>query len=64
MESQAPLVGSDGAVHLNPVTFVYLDLSLVINPGDPEKDHPLGLGHPLEDFCRPVLGIFHDKGHK
>ena len=56
MEAQPALVGPDGAVHLDAETPVDVDLAVVVDPGDPEDDHPLGLGHTLEDLGLAVLG--------
>ena len=50
MEAQAALVGADGAVHLDAVAPVDLDLALVVDPGDAEHDDALGLDDALEDL--------------
>jgi hypothetical protein len=50
-----PLYGADGAVHLDAETAVDLRQALIVQPGDPEHDHALGLDDPLEDLRGPVL---------
>jgi len=45
VEAQATFVRPDSAVHLDPVSCVYLNLLLVIKPGHPEDDNPLGDNH-------------------
>ena len=56
VEAHAALVGADGAVHLDAVALVELELALVVDPGDAEQDDALGLGHALEDLGLAVLG--------
>ena len=48
MEPQTALIGADGAVKLNTVAIIYLDLALVVYPGNTEQDLPLGGGQPLQ----------------
>ena len=48
MQPQAALVGADGGVELDTVAVVHLNLALVVHPGHPEQDGPLGGGDPLE----------------
>jgi len=55
MEAEPAFVGPDGAVHLDAEPAVYLDLALIVDPGDPENYHPFRLGHALEDLGLPVL---------
>ncbi len=62
METQAALVGTDCAVHLNAETPVDLDLAIVGNPGNTEHYHALGLGDTLEDLRFFVPGIRLDEG--
>ena len=50
VEAQAALVGADGAVQLHAEALVDLDLTLVVDPGDPEHDGALGLDDALEDL--------------
>ena len=57
MEPQAAFVGPDGAVHLDPIPPVDLDVALVVDPVDAEEDGPLRLGHPLQDPLLAVLGV-------
>ncbi len=57
MEAQTPLVGADGAVHLDPEAAVDLDLPLVVHPGDAEHEDALGLHDALEDLRGTVFGV-------
>ena len=57
VEAQAALVGADGGVELDAEAAVDLGLALVVNPGDAEHDHALGLGDALEDLRLLVLGV-------
>ena len=63
MEPQTALVGADGGVELHPVTGVDLHLSLVVHPGHPEHNGPLGGRQPLQQGV-PAVGflIFLDNG--
>ncbi len=49
MEAQAPLVGADGAVHLDAESAIDLDLALIVEPWYAEHDDPLGLDDALEN---------------
>ena len=55
MEAQTTLVGSKGAVHLDAVAAVHMDLSFVINPRNAEVNHPLRLDDAFENFAVPIL---------
>jgi len=55
MEAQPALVGTDGGIHLHPVTPVDMDFSLVIHPGNPEDYRSFRFGKPLQDRLSPVL---------
>ena len=57
MEPHTALIGTDSAVELDPVGVVHLDLALVIHPGHPEQDAPLGGGQPLQQGV-PAVSIF------
>jgi hypothetical protein len=50
MEAQSALVGTDRAVHLDPVATVHVDLAAVVHPRHAEHEHALGLHDPLEDL--------------
>ena len=61
MEAQAALVGADGAVELDAVAAVHLDLALVIDPGHTEGDDALRLDQTLDEGGLLVLGmLLHD----
>src|SRR5208283_6231097 len=34
MEAESALIGSDGAVHLDAESAIYLDVALIVDPGD------------------------------
>ena len=55
MEPQAALIGADGAVELHPVAVVYLNLALVIHPGNTEHDDPLRGDETLQKSVLPVV---------
>jgi hypothetical protein len=57
MEAQTTLVRSKGAVHLDPIAAVYLDLPFVINPRNAELNHPLRLNDAFEDFAVPIFFV-------
>ena len=57
METDTTLVGADGAVELNTVAKVGLDLALVVNPRYTEGDDAVGLNHTLNDFSLLELGV-------
>ena len=50
MEPQSALVGTYRAVELDAVAYVYVDLSLVVNPGNTERYDALGLYDALHDL--------------
>ena len=50
METDAALVGADGAVHLHAVAAVDVDAAAVVGPGDAEHDDALGFDHPFQDL--------------
>ena len=54
VEAHATLVGSDGGVKLDPVGIIHLDLTVVIHPGNPEQDAPLGGGQSLQQGVAAV----------
>ncbi len=58
MEPQAALVGADGTVEFDPEATVNLDFTLVVHPGNPEHDLPLGLDDALHNLCLGVFGVF------
>jgi len=57
VETQAALVGTDRAVHLDPIAAVDVDLTGVVLPGDAKDDHALGLDQTLQDFGVTVLRV-------
>ncbi len=65
VEAKSALIRPDGAVELDPVAVVDLDLALVVHPGHPEQDAPLGGGQPLKKGIFAItLFIFFDHGPK
>jgi hypothetical protein len=62
VEAEPPFVGTQGAVEFNAKTAVYLDLPLVVLPGYPEDDLPLGLADPLDNLALSVLGVLYEDG--
>ncbi len=64
VETEAALVGSDGAVHLDAEAAVDPDLALIVHPGNAEHDDPLGLDDSLQDLRRAVLGMTVEHQHQ
>jgi hypothetical protein len=62
VEAYAALIGAYRAVHLDAYAAVDLHLTGIVDPGDAEHDHALGLGHALQNFRLNVLGILIQKG--
>ena len=61
MEPQTALVGADGAVELDAVAVVHLNLALVVHPGNTEHDDPLGGDQTLQEGVLAVqVFIFFD----
>jgi hypothetical protein len=51
VETETALVRTDCRVVLNSVTAVYLNVTLVVNPGYSELNESLGLDHAADDIC-------------
>ena len=62
VEADAALVRADRAVHLDPVTFVDLDVAGIVHPRNAEHDHALGFDHPLEDLLVHEVRVGDDIG--
>ena len=63
MKTETALVRSDGAVELNAVTFVYMNLTVVVYPGNTEHNGALGLDKSFEQCTLLIFGMsFHDRG--
>ena len=60
METQAALVGADGAVELHTPAPVDMGLPLVVAPGHAEFHHPVRRGHPLQDGILFIFGVLGD----
>ena len=60
VEAQAALVRADGGAVLHAETAVDLTLALVVDPGDAEHDHALGLHEALEQTGGLIGGIVVD----
>ena len=57
MEAKAALVRSDGGVELYAVAAVYMGNAVVIDPGNAEHDHALGLYETLDKAGLFPLGV-------
>ena len=57
MEAETSLVGADSGVELNPVAEVGLNITLVVNPGNPECEDTVGLYDPFNDLSLLELGM-------
>ena len=60
MEPEAPLIGPDGGAELHPVAPVHVDVPLVVHPGHPEGNDPLGLHKVLHNALFLILGMLVD----
>jgi hypothetical protein len=60
VEAQPTLVRTQRAVELHPVAPVYVDLAMIIVPGDPEDDLALRFADTLNDLLFGKLGMFRD----
>jgi len=60
MEAQAALVGADGAVMLYAEAAVYLNITIVINPGYTEGDDAFGFNESFEQAALFVFGMLFD----
>src|SRR5690554_4437554 len=61
VKTNAPLVRTDGTVHLHPETTVNLHFTAIIQPGHPKHNHPLGFGHTFQNFIFHQSRILHYK---
>src|SRR5699024_6529038 len=57
MKTQSAFVGADGAVHLDTVTAVHMNLTVVIHPRHAEHDHTLRFDESLNDTRLEVFGM-------
>jgi hypothetical protein len=57
VESDSALVRADRIVVLHPVAALDPDIALVVLPADPERDHPVGLGHSPQDLRLMIFGL-------
>ena len=57
MEPQAPLIGADGAVELDPVAVGGVGVAPVIHPGHQEGEHLLRLYHAGEEVQLLIPGV-------
>ena len=55
VKAKATLVRSDGAVHLDAIATIDLDLARIIDPGNAELNHPFRFDNALEDFAVPIF---------
>jgi hypothetical protein len=53
VEAETALIRTYGAVELDAVAEVRLDLAAIVHPGDPEREDTVGLDHPFDDL-RPL----------
>ena len=60
MKADAPLVWTDGTVHLNAEAAVDANLPTVVNPGNAEHDHTLRLRYALHNFEIHQPGVLYD----
>ena len=50
VKTQPAFVWADRIIELHPVSTVYLDFALVVQPGHPEHDHTVRDHNALKDF--------------
>ena len=63
-KAQAALVGADGAVELDAVAAVHLNLAGIVDPGHAELDGALGLNKALEQAHLLIFRMLFDDGFK
>ena len=49
------LIMANGIIELDTVAIIDLDIAVVIHPGHPEADHPVGIGQPLQQRLPAIL---------
>ena len=57
MEAETALVRTDCAVELDTVAQVGLDLTIIVDPGNPECEDAIRLDKPLDDLRLLELGM-------
>ena len=62
METDAALVGAEGAVHLYAEAAVDLQLACIVQPWHAEHDHALGLHHAVEHLVVDEIRMLHHVG--
>src|SRR6185369_4078206 len=62
MESEPSLVRPEGAIHLDAKPAVYLDLTLVVDPWNPELNQPLRLNKAFKDLAVPIFFMSLNRG--
>ena len=62
VESEAPFVRPDRAIHLDAKPAIYLDLALVVDPGNAELNQPLRLNKTFKDLAVPIFFISLNRG--
>src|SRR2546423_578140 len=50
MKAQTALVGTKGAVHLDAKSPIYLNLAVIVDPGNPKLNHSLRFDQTFENF--------------
>ncbi len=64
MEAEAAFVRTYCTVHFDPVSFIDLNLPVVIDPWNPEHDRTFRFCDSLQDLSVLEFGILLDKGHE
>ena len=62
VETQAALIGADGAVELAAVAGVGVPGAVVRHPADAENEGPFRLHHAVEQVCLFILGMLCNDG--
>ena len=60
METDAALVGADGAVHLHTETAVDLHVSIIVQPRNAENDHTFRLRDAFKDLLIDQIRTVND----
>jgi hypothetical protein len=50
MKAQATLVGTDRVIKLHSIAALITYIPIVVGPGHPKHDDPIGLGHAFQDL--------------
>src|ERR1700704_3488586 len=62
MKTDPPFVPAEGAIHLHAKSPVHLDLAFIVNPRNPELNHPLRFDEALQNLAISISLVTIDDG--